>query len=175
MRAHEQKMYWHCRMCWEGYLRMMPYLYGFTNIEVAHMRLRGCDRPFMWRDDQEPTCQGSTEVHPYHSRAARGVRCGRSARALRLGVGCMERMDRGMRALNRHYAQTHMMRRLKEHQAQERITTRFTGECDCNLTGKRRARFKEQPQVCSCYACGNVRRHEKGKGRLTMQERRAQT
>ena len=35
------------------------------------------------------------------------------------------------------------------------------------------ARFKEQPQHCSCMGCGNQRRWGKGQHRLTMQERRA--
>ena len=60
------------------------------------------------------------------------------------------------RALRRHQAITHMMRRLKVHQAQE-----HDRNCDCRLdTGKRRARFKEQPQVCSCWGCGNQRQYE---------------
>lgn len=70
------------------------------------------------------------------------------------------------RALNRHYAEAKMWRRLKEHQAQESILRDF---CECNFEGKRRARFKEQPQLCSCHACGNRRRYE-GE---TLQERRA--
>ncbi len=75
------------------------------------------------------------------------------------------------RALRRYQAQTHMMRRLKEHQAQESITKRVLNRvCECDFDGKRRARFKEQPQVCSCIGCGNKRQHEGP----TMQERRAE-
>lgn len=67
------------------------------------------------------------------------------------------------RALRRHQAYTHMTRRLKEHQAQE-----SDGSCGCRFDGKRRARFKEQPQLCSCYACGNQRQYEGP----TLQEKR---
>ena len=76
------------------------------------------------------------------------------------------------RALNRHYAHTHMMRRLKEDRAQHSShKTRPWNQpniCPCEFDPKAMARFKEQPQICSCYMCGN-RRHIDGP---TMQERR---
>jgi hypothetical protein len=64
------------------------------------------------------------------------------------------------RALRRHQAQAHMMRRLKAHNNQHYDDPREM------------ARFREQPQVCSCENCGNVRRRAKGAEKLTMQERR---
>jgi hypothetical protein len=44
--------------------------------------------------------------------------------------------------------------------------------CPCWTDPRAMARFKEQPQVCSCPGCGNQRRWGKGKERLTLQERR---
>jgi hypothetical protein len=41
--------------------------------------------------------------------------------------------------------------------------------CACWTDLKVMAKFKEQPKLCSCWMCGNMRRNE---GR-TMQERRA--
>ena len=72
------------------------------------------------------------------------------------------------RALRRHQAQSHMMRRLKEDRNQhyDQLT------CPCWTDKKAMARFKEQPQLCSRHCCGNPRRHEKGKSKLTLQEQR---
>jgi hypothetical protein len=74
-----------------------------------------------------------------------------------------------MRALRRHQAQSHMMRRLKEDRNQHYDDKR----CPCWTDPRAMARFKEQPQVCSCRGCGNPRRWEKGANQFTMQERRA--
>jgi hypothetical protein len=74
-----------------------------------------------------------------------------------------------VRAERRHQAISHMMRRLKEDRNQHYDDLK----CACWTDPKAMARFKEQPQVCSCRGCGNVRRYEKGVGRLTMQERRS--
>lgn len=73
------------------------------------------------------------------------------------------------RALRRHQAHSHMMRRVKEDRNQhyDDLT------CACYQPGKRMARFKEQPQLCSCPGCGNPRRWWKGEDRLTRQEKRA--
>lgn len=72
------------------------------------------------------------------------------------------------RAIRRHQATSHMNRRLKE----DRNMHFNDLSCPCWHDGKAKARFKEQPQVCSCPGCGNPRRHEKGAERLTVQERR---
>ena len=45
--------------------------------------------------------------------------------------------------------------------------------CPCFWDPKAIARFREQPKHCSCYMCGNPRRHAKGVEVLTLQERRA--
>jgi hypothetical protein len=76
-----------------------------------------------------------------------------------------------MRAMRRHQAQTHMMRRLKENRNQHYDDLK----CPCWTDGRAMARFKEQPQVCSCPGCGNPRRWFKGASRLTVQELRAPT
>lgn len=75
------------------------------------------------------------------------------------------------RALRRHQATTHMMRRVKEDRNQhyDDLT------CACYQPGKQMARFKEQPKTCSLdHGCGNQRRNKWApkKERLTMQERR---
>src|ERR1700693_6025914 len=69
------------------------------------------------------------------------------------------------RALRRHQAETHMRRRLKEDRAQHYNDL----NCACYTDPKAMARFKEQPQVCSCWGCGNQRRYEGP----TLQELRA--
>ncbi len=62
-----------------------------------------------------------------------------------------------------------MWRRLKEDRNQHYENL----ACPCWTDPRAMARFKEQPQICSCWTCGNERR---GKGndhmRLTIQERR---
>ncbi len=68
----------------------------------------------------------------------------------------------------RHQATVHQARRLKEDRNQhyDDLT------CLCWTDPRTIARFKEQPQLCSCPGCGNLRRNEKGMNRLTVQERR---
>jgi hypothetical protein len=70
------------------------------------------------------------------------------------------------RAFRRHQAHRHMWRRLKE----DRNEHYRQLDCLCWYDPRAMARFKEQPQVCSCLGCGNQRRYE-GK---TLQERRAE-
>ena len=72
------------------------------------------------------------------------------------------------RALRRHHAETHMMRRLKEDRNQHYNDL----SCLCWTDKKAMARFKEQPKLCSCYMCGNPRRIW---GYRTIQELRAPT
>lgn len=61
-----------------------------------------------------------------------------------------------------------MMRRLKEDWNQHYDDL----SCPCRTSRKVMARFADTPANCSCWSCGNVRRNEKGKRRLTMQERK---
>jgi hypothetical protein len=68
------------------------------------------------------------------------------------------------RAFRRHQTERHMNRRLKEDRNQHYDDL----DCKCWHDPKAMARFKEQPQVCSCRGCGNQRRWEGP----TMQERR---
>jgi hypothetical protein len=70
------------------------------------------------------------------------------------------------RAFRRHQTYRHLWRRLKE----DRNEHYNDLNCACWHDPKAMARFKEQPQVCSCRGCGNQRRHEGP----TMQERRHQ-
>ncbi len=74
------------------------------------------------------------------------------------------------RALHRHHAERQMQRRLKEDRNQhyDDLT------CPCWHDPRAVARFKEQPKLCSCPICGNERRHGKERGRLTIQELRAE-
>jgi phage terminase small subunit len=60
------------------------------------------------------------------------------------------------RAFRRHQAERHMRRRLKEDRNQhyDDLT------CPCWHDPRAMARFKEQPQRCSCWGCGNQRRYE---------------
>jgi hypothetical protein len=79
----------------------------------------------------------------------------------------MSERDRGWR----HWqCQRKMMRRLKldwnEHYDD------FA--CPCRTNPRVMARFADTPAHCSCSGCGNIRRHEKGRKRLTMQERRSE-
>jgi len=77
------------------------------------------------------------------------------------------------RALRRHQAQTHMVRRLKEDRNQHYSDL----SCACWTDPRAMARFKEQPKRCSCDACGNPRKSvfacKSQFDRMTMQERRA--
>jgi hypothetical protein len=68
------------------------------------------------------------------------------------------------RAFRRHQAERHMRRRLKE----DRNEHYNDLGCPCWSDPKAMAKFKEQPQHCSCATCGNVRRLYGPK----MQERR---
>lgn len=70
------------------------------------------------------------------------------------------------RAFRRHQTYRHMWRRLKE----DRNEHYDDQDCPCLYDPRAMARFKEQPQVCSCYMCGNPRRWF---GERTIQERRA--
>lgn len=74
------------------------------------------------------------------------------------------------RAQRRHEADRHMRRRLSEDRNQHYDNL----ACPCWHDPKAMARFKEQPQLCSCAGCGNPRRWWDGKNKdaLTMQERR---
>jgi hypothetical protein len=69
------------------------------------------------------------------------------------------------RAFRRHQAIRHMRRRLKEDRNQHYDDL----QCACWHDPKAMARFKEQPKLCSCWMCGNRRKHEGA----TVQERRA--
>ncbi len=72
------------------------------------------------------------------------------------------------RAFRRHQTYRHMWRRLKEDRNQHYNNL----GCSCWYDPKAMARFKEQPQHCSRYCCGNQRYGFSGEER-TMQERRA--
>lgn len=69
------------------------------------------------------------------------------------------------RGVRRHQAESHMWRRLKEDRNQHYNDL----TCPCWTDRKAMSRFKEQPKLCSCYMCGNIRRMEG----CTIQERRA--
>lgn len=69
------------------------------------------------------------------------------------------------RALRRHQAQSHMMRRLKEDRNQHYDDLK----CACWTDPKTMARFKEQPKLCGKSCCAN-RRQSEGP---TIQELRA--
>lgn len=60
------------------------------------------------------------------------------------------------RAYRRHQTQRHMWRRLKQDRNQHYNDL----TCPCWHDPQVMARFKEQPQVCSCRGCGNQRRWE---------------
>lgn len=60
------------------------------------------------------------------------------------------------RAYRRHQAYRHMWRRLKE----DRNEHYNRLDCPCWTDKRAMARFKEQPQVCSCRGCGNQRKYE---------------
>jgi hypothetical protein len=61
-----------------------------------------------------------------------------------------------------------MLRRLHEDRNQHYRDL----DCFCWHDGKIMARFKEQPQLCSCLGCGNIRRNIRGQQGLTLQERK---
>jgi hypothetical protein len=69
------------------------------------------------------------------------------------------------RAFRRHQVYRHLRRRLKEDRNQHHNDL----ACACWHDPRAMARFKEQPQICSCYGCGNQRKWEGP----SMQERRA--
>lgn len=60
------------------------------------------------------------------------------------------------RSFRRHQAQRHMRRRLKEARNQHYRDL----NCPCWHDAKAMARFKEQPQWCSGWCCGNQRKHQ---------------
>lgn len=60
------------------------------------------------------------------------------------------------RAFRRHQTHRHMRRRLKEDRNQHYNDL----TCACWTDPRVMARFKEQPQICSCFGCGNGRRYE---------------
>jgi hypothetical protein len=68
------------------------------------------------------------------------------------------------RAFRRHQTIRHMRRRLK----QDRNQHYGDLKCPCWYDPRAMARFKEQPQICSCRGCGNQRKYEGP----TLQERR---
>ncbi len=72
------------------------------------------------------------------------------------------------RAYRRHQTSAHMWRRLKADRNQHYNDL----TCPCWGDPKSRARFKEQPKVCSCWMCRNPRRTWKTKDALTIQELR---
>jgi len=74
------------------------------------------------------------------------------------------------RSLRRHHVWRCQRRRLSEDRNQHyRDLT-----CPCWTDPKAMARFKEQPKRCSCFMCGNPRRHAGTRlAQQTHQERRA--
>jgi hypothetical protein len=62
-----------------------------------------------------------------------------------------------------------MMRRLKSDWNQHYTDL----NCECRTNPIVKSFFADNPKRCSCWSCGNRRRHGKGDERLTMQERRA--
>lgn len=60
------------------------------------------------------------------------------------------------RAFRRHQTYRHMWRRLKEDRNQHYSDL----GCPCWHDPKVMARFKEQPQRCSGWCCGNQRKHQ---------------
>lgn len=71
------------------------------------------------------------------------------------------------RAFRRHQTNRHMRRRLKE----DRNEHYNDLSCACWHDPKAMARFKEQPQRCSAFCCGN-QRHVWGRKDMTIAERR---
>lgn len=71
------------------------------------------------------------------------------------------------KAFRRHQTDRHMQRRLKE----DRNEHYNNLTCACWTDKKAMARFKEQPQRCSSFCCGN-QRHVYGRKILTISERR---
>lgn len=73
---------------------------------------------------------------------------------------------RGVRRWNRFVKMT---RRLKEDFNQHYNDL----ECPCRSKGKVQSQFADTPTPCSCYMCGNPRRHFKGDAKLPLPELRA--
>jgi hypothetical protein len=71
------------------------------------------------------------------------------------------------KAFRRHQTKRHMWRRLNE----DRNEHYSDLSCPCWHDPKALARFKEQPQTCSAWCCGNQRRAW-GRYDRTMRERR---
>lgn len=57
------------------------------------------------------------------------------------------------RSFRRHQAERHMWRRLKEDRNQHYNDL----SCPCWHDKRAMAKFKEQPKLCSCWMCRNVR------------------
>jgi hypothetical protein len=70
------------------------------------------------------------------------------------------------RDFRRHQVQRNMRRRLKEDRKQHYRQL----DCPCWYDPREMARFKEQPQVCSCWGCGNQRAYEGAPIRERRQE-----
>jgi hypothetical protein len=64
------------------------------------------------------------------------------------------------KSYRRHQESRHMQRRLKEDRNQHYNDL----SCPCWTDAKAMARFKEQPQVCSCHVCCNVRNRRSSSG-----------
>jgi len=60
------------------------------------------------------------------------------------------------RVFRRFKQQVHLMRRLKEDRNQHYQNLK----CRCWWDPRVIARFREQPQVCSCMDCANQRQHQ---------------
>lgn len=73
------------------------------------------------------------------------------------------------RAFRRHKAAAKMRRRLNEARSQNAAVRSWAAFYD---TPKYAARFKEQPQRCSCESCGNQRHALRGRTLLPIQELR---
>lgn len=74
---------------------------------------------------------------------------------------------RAWRRLKRY---TTMMRRLKKDWNQHYRNL----NCPCRTDPKFRSIMADTPKRCSAACCGSARRYEKGKARVSLQERRAE-
>jgi hypothetical protein len=73
------------------------------------------------------------------------------------------------RAWRRWKRYTTMMRRLKKDWNQHYRNL----VCPCRTDPKFRSIMADTPKRCSAACCGNGRRYEKGKAKVSLQERRA--
>lgn len=74
------------------------------------------------------------------------------------------------RAWRRWQRWSKMAHRISEHRAQNKDVSNLESWLERPVI---RAAFADNPKMCSCWMCGNRRRHGKGDERLTMRERRA--